>query len=83
MKISSCSKCGSAKIVPDACTYENKGGRLSACVSSNPRAFIFKGFRSGYLKAWICSDCGYAELYVDNAMQLYEAYAASLQPSNG
>lgn len=82
MEISSCSKCGSNKIVPDAYTYETAGaGALAVCVASNPTAMIFKGTHSGYLKAWLCGDCGYAELYVDKARELYAAYEKSLQPA--
>jgi hypothetical protein len=55
-------------------------GTLAAYVNSKPAAFIFKGTYTGYLKACICCDCGYAELYVDNANELYEAYSKSQQP---
>ncbi|BBO33156.1 hypothetical protein [Lacipirellula parvula] len=76
----SCSKCGSTKIIPDAHTYETAGGgALVACVSANPSAMIFKETKSGYLKAKICGDCGYAELYVDNASELHAAYEKSLR----
>lgn len=76
----SCSKCGSTKVIPDARTYETAGGGvLATCVSANPNAMIFKETKSGYLKARICGDCGYAELYVDNASELYAAYEKSLQ----
>ena len=82
MESSHCSKCGSTKIVPDAYAYETAGGvTLAACVAANPTAIIFKGTQSAYLKARICGDCGYTELYADNAKQLYEAHAASLQSS--
>ena len=80
METSLCSKCGSSKIVPDAHTYETAGGgTLAACVYSNPEAMLFKGSHTGYLKAKICGDCGHTELYVDNAHELYQAYAKSLQ----
>ena len=80
MELSGCSKCGSARIVPDAYTYESAGGgTLGACVASDPTAIIFKGTKSGYLKARICGDCGFTELYADNAKELYEAHLLSLQ----
>jgi predicted nucleic-acid-binding Zn-ribbon protein len=80
METPTCSKCGSTKIVPDARTYETAGGGvLATCVNANPKAIIFKETVSGYLKARICGDCGLAELYVDNAVELYQAHAASLR----
>ena len=75
-----CTKCGSTKIIPEASTFElTGGGPLAVCVKANPEAILFKGRHTGYLKALICGDCGHAELYVDNASELYAAYAKSLQ----
>jgi predicted nucleic-acid-binding Zn-ribbon protein len=81
METSSCSKCGSTRIIPEAYTAELAcGGPLAACVNSNPAAMLFKGTHTGYLKASICGDCGHTELYVENASELYEAYVKSQEP---
>lgn len=75
-----CTQCGSTRIIPAARTAElTGGGPLAVCVNANPDAILFKGTHTGYLKARICGDCGHTELYVDNAQELYEAYARSRQ----
>lgn len=80
MAASTCTKCGSTRIIPDVHTSDlATAGALAASVNENPAAILFKGTHTGYLKAWICGDCGYAELYVDNAKKLYEAYSKSQQ----
>ena len=80
MDTSACAKCGSNKIIPNVDTSESSsGGALVVWVPEKPEAILFKGTHTGYLKAWICGDCGHVELHVDNAQQLYDAYAKSQQ----
>jgi predicted nucleic-acid-binding Zn-ribbon protein len=80
MATSTCTKCGSTRIIPDAdITDLSSAGPIAVCVNANPEAILFKGTHTGYLKAWICGDCGYTELYVDKANELYEAYSKSQQ----
>ena len=78
-----CTYCVSTKIIPNTIAFElTGGGPLAVCVKSNPEAIVFKGKHTGYLNACICGDCGNAELYVDNASELYAAYVKSLQTAD-
>ncbi len=73
-----CSKCGSDKIIPLA-TMVDQGqysdGRLKAFVAyTNPEAWVFKGTVYAKLKANICGECGYTELFAEDAPALYKTY---------
>ncbi|MBA2527439.1 MAG: hypothetical protein H0V18_16910 [Pyrinomonadaceae bacterium] len=48
--------------------------QLSVEIYEKPDAMIFKGTHEGALNAWICGDCGCAELYVESPQQLYSTY---------
>jgi hypothetical protein len=77
-KIERCDKCQSKKIIPqvqivDKTDY-NVPTELSVVIYENPDAWIFKGEHKGILKAWICGDCGYTEIYLENPQDLYEKY---------
>jgi hypothetical protein len=43
-------------------------------IEGNPSAWIRKDRLYGELTARICGECGYTELYVSNAGELYEKY---------
>ena len=53
-----CRQCGSERIAPSV-----------PVASSAP-----KGSLLGLLRARVCADCGYTQLYADNAMSVYLAY---------
>jgi hypothetical protein len=77
----SCSVCGSAKMIPNVQvvdTNENVSRDLQARVAQKPEALVFKEHVYRPLRAWICGDCGHVELFVPNPQGLYEAYLVSL-----
>lgn len=83
--MTSCKECGSEKLIPNVPLqdhYGDLGGlshQASLEVEANPKAWVFKGAVTGTLSAWICGECGYAELRVSNPQKLYAAYRRSLQ----
>ena len=76
-----CPKCESQRIIPNAevRAIAEGGGKIYIPVSEHPDALIFKGTHLGYLRAWICGNCGFTELYMENSEELYAAYEASRQ----
>lgn len=76
MRINTCLKCGSNRMVPNAMFYDE--GPLKAVFDANPSAWFFKGRVKSELRAVICGDCGFTELYVSNPEKIYEAF----QPPN-
>jgi hypothetical protein len=73
-----CPKCQSDKIIPNV-FIEDKGmgnipWNLGVRVDEKPNAVIFKGRHTDTLTARICGECGFAELYVSNPHELYEAF---------
>jgi hypothetical protein len=47
---------------------------LSVEVDAHPQALVFKGTQRGVLKARICGQSGFAELYVSYPAELLAAY---------
>jgi predicted nucleic-acid-binding Zn-ribbon protein len=78
-----CTKCGSTRVMPrvfvvdespvtsDGLPHDNP---LRVRIEGNPSAWIRKDRLYGELTARICGECGYTELYVSNAGELYEKY---------
>jgi len=50
---------------------------LSVEVYENPDAIVFKGTTRQSLRAWVCGDCGYTELFVEDPGLLLEAHRAA------
>ena len=72
-----CAKCGSGKVVPLARMADQgqySDGKLKAVVYTNPEAWIFKGAVSAVLRARICGDCGFTELYAEKPQALFKAW---------
>ena len=74
----SCAKCGSTKLIPGV-TVKDQGqysdGQLKALVGYlNPEAMVFRGRTYAKLRATICGECGYVELWAEDPARLYEAY---------
>lgn len=73
-----CPKCGSTVVIPGVSVvdygHSNAKRSLKVEVHENPDAWFFKGTRQGVLKAMICGQCGFTELYVTNPQELLEAY---------
>ena len=73
-----CTKCGSDKIMPLASLLdqgEYSDGSLKAVVAyTNPEAWIFKGAITTRLRASMCGECGFTELFAENPKEMYQAY---------
>ena len=72
-----CPKCNSKKILEGARVIDkaSKGGPaldLELAVNKNPGARLFKGEERFRIRAWVCADCDYTELYTDNAGVAYD-----------
>ena len=79
MRLKTCPKCDSERIIPDV-YVEDKGmsnvpWSLSVRVDEKPDALVFKGRHKTALEARICGECGFAELYAEDPQALYAAYA--------
>ncbi len=73
-----CPKCGSREIAPNLDAVEEKG--VSVRVYENPGVTL-RGMKNFPLKAWICTRCGYAELYVSMPDELAKSYRRFLAMS--
>ena len=73
-----CSKCQSDKLIPNVHIRDygdyNSNNQLSVEIYEKPDAWILKGTYEGPLNAWVCGNCGYTELYVENPHELYSKY---------
>jgi predicted nucleic-acid-binding Zn-ribbon protein len=77
MRDSICPKCGCKEILSDVKILDrahlNAPHDLSVAVYANPHALIFRGEVSSPLSAYICSECGFTEFYVDRPKALLKA----------
>ena len=72
-----CAKCGSARVIPMAKMHDQgqySDGKLKATIQKKPDAWIFKGTVGVPLRARICGDCGFTELFAEKADALYKAW---------
>ncbi len=77
-----CPKCKSTKVIKNArvvsrfpyLRYLYYGYDLLVEISKRPNALVFQNRRDGHLVAFVCGNCAYTELYLDNARELYEIY---------
>ena len=72
-KATPCAKCGSFAILiaPLSGGSGEGAGEAYIQVLEYPNALLFKGAHKGKVRAWVCGECGYTELYTDNAPLLY------------
>ena len=77
-----CPKCGSPDVVPDvevrdydASSYRELS--VSVRLPRPPGAFIHKGSETSPLRAWVCGQCGYTELYAPNCRALLATHKQS------
>ena len=82
MRNNLCPKCGSNEIVPnvevrdyDASSYREL--TVAVQLPRPPGAFIYKGYETSNLCAWVCGACGYTEFYAPNCGALLVAYKQS------
>ena len=72
-----CAKCGSDRVVPLASIRdqgESSDGKLRTEVYTNPEAWVFKGTVSATLRARVCGDCGFTELFAEKPKALHDAW---------
>jgi predicted nucleic-acid-binding Zn-ribbon protein len=78
MKRKQCPKCNSGKVMHNVRVIDRNGEyqdmNLSVRVERKPDALLFKGAKDFELKALICGDCGYAELYAADPGRLWQVY---------
>ena len=75
--VMTCAKCGSDRIVPNAKLFDqgkHSDGTIKAAFEKNPQAWLFKGRVLCKVRAVICGDCGFTELYTENSRVIYEAH---------
>lgn len=81
MKRGQCPKCGSGRVMHNARVIDRNGEypdqSLSVCIETKPEALLFKGVKEFELKAHICGECGYAELYAAEPDKLWDSHASS------
>jgi len=85
MREGACPKCGSADIVPNRpirdLGHGNSVHELTTRVEERPDALIFKGETvESYLRAWVCGECGYTELYATDHRYLFDLYTRAQTP---
>lgn len=72
-----CLQCNSDKIIPSAMVLDRGEGhgeaKLNVGVDEAPDALIFKTRVRSELRASVCGECGYTELYAGNPTDLYRA----------
>lgn len=66
-----CPNCRSGRIIPNADAVEQ--GDLAIRIYERPGVSL-KGARHYALKAWVCADCGYTQLYVNQPAELAASY---------
>jgi predicted nucleic-acid-binding Zn-ribbon protein len=75
MREGMCPQCHSREILPNANTADRHTLSVQVYENSGVRP---RGRRSFPIKAWICTQCGYTELYVANPDDLARSYRRSL-----
>jgi predicted nucleic-acid-binding Zn-ribbon protein len=70
-----CPKCHSGEIVPNAEAVDHNA--LSIRVYEKAGVML-RGMRSFPVRAWVCTNCGYTEFYVDNPSGLAQSYRRSM-----
>lgn len=76
---SSCCKCGSLDVIPNAEIMGYGTAKVKAVVSGKPDAFMFKDPLRVDIDVQICGECGHMELKASNPKALFRRYKSSLQ----
>ncbi len=62
-----CPKCGSNEVHAKA--YVREQFPILVTELASPEAILLKREKKSALRAWLCTGCGYVELYVDDPQQ--------------
>lgn len=83
-RVEKCAKCG-AEVIQGATVVDTKqlDGSLHVGVASNPDALMFKKTTYSAVHAYICSTCGYTELYADDPRELSRASENAKSKASG
>ena len=80
MKSGICVKCTSSRVIPDVETYDHSDApdkpenrQTELRIDVRPDAWVFKDTCRVALRAWVCGDCGFAELYARSPKMLLAA----------
>ncbi len=67
-KSKKCPKCGCMEIIEGVKPVDNGNSQfeMAVAVFRNPGALFFKGKQQSLVTAYVCSECGYTELYADS-----------------
>jgi predicted nucleic-acid-binding Zn-ribbon protein len=75
-----CPKCGHAQLLQGVRVISETEGQdrdVWLRVDAHPEAMIFKRAQYSPLRASVCSNCGFTELFADEPASLYAAYRES------
>ena len=74
-----CSKCQSEKILPRVRIRGDVASRYDLLVEvhEHPQAILFTGTHRVEVRARVCGECGYTELYAEKPQELYSVYMAA------
>lgn len=75
-RVEKCAKCG-GEVIQRArvmCPSTRSEMDLKARVDGDPKALVLKKSSRSTIHAYICSACGYTELYADNPLELGRAF---------
>lgn len=81
MQKGTCPKCGSHRMIKNKPITDkghyNMPAALSLAVPGKRTSWLSRDVATGEIRAWICGECGYTELYTTNFKELLEADLAS------
>jgi len=75
-----CPKCDSDEVIRDGVVFDKDRGNtgaLQAGFLANPNALFFKGMTNNSVRARLCGNCGFVELFVEDPKGLYAEYQRS------
>ena len=75
-----CKYCGSDEIIPKVRVIDHEEGYeldLNVEVDEDPTAALERKPHYGKVRARLCTSCGHAEMFVENAHALWEVYRHS------
>jgi predicted nucleic-acid-binding Zn-ribbon protein len=77
-----CAKCGSEEMIDAIAVdrgHSNARNVLEVEIQKRPAAWVFKDRVASPLRARVCGDCGYTELYATDVAPLLRAYKKTKQ----